>query len=296
MRRVGFQGAPGAFSEEAVLRACGREAIPVPLRENQDVARAVARGVVELGVLPVENTLAGSVPASYDAIIAEPQIQAVGEVVLPIHHCVLGVGGAPLSMVRTVESHPVALAQCAAFLARHPWLQARAAYDTAGAAADVARAQDPTRAALASRAAAGRYDLEVLAADIEDRPDNQTRFLIVSRAAPRLADGAPARTILVLTAANVPGALVRLLTPLAERGLNLTKLESRPTGEPWSYRFVLEFEHHAGDPAAAEAVVAVRAAAQSCHVVGTYALNGAPTLRAVRHSEAVDEWDLAGIA
>ena len=296
MRRVGFQGAPGAFSEEAVLRACGPGATAVPFRENRDVTRAVADGEVELGVLPVENTLAGSVPASYDAIIAEPQVRAVGEFVLPIHHCLLGVRGASLAALRVVESHPVALAQCAAFLARHPRLQARAAYDTAGAAADVARAQDPTRAALASRAAAARYDLDVLAADVEDRPDNQTRFLIVSRATRHLPAGGPARTILVLTAANVPGALVRVLTPLAERGLNLTKLESRPTGEPWSYRFVLEFEHDMGDPAAAEAVLAVRAAAHACHVIGTYALNGAEARRAASRPEVVDEWDLAGIA
>ena len=131
---------------------------------------------------------------------------------------------------------------------------------------------------------------------MEDRPDNQTRFLVVSRTAPRLADGGPARTILVLTAANVPGSLVRLLTPLAERGLNLTKLESRPTGEPWSYRFVVELEHRAGDPSVADALLAVRAAAHSCHVVGTYALDRATGRRTAPRLEAVDEWDLAGIA
>jgi prephenate dehydratase len=213
---------------------------------------------------------------SYDAIIAVPEVQAISEVVLPIHHCVLGLPGATLATLRTVESHPVALAQCAAFFARHPGIEARAAYDTAGAAGEVARAGDPARGALASAAAARRYGLDVLAADVEDRSDNQTRFLVISRAHGRPPDGLPARTILVVTAANRPGSLLRLLTPLAERGLNMSKLESRPTGEPWTYRFVLEFEHVTGDPAVEEATAAIRAAAQSCQLVGSYALDSVP--------------------
>ncbi|HKO15891.1 MAG TPA: prephenate dehydratase domain-containing protein [Gemmatimonadaceae bacterium] len=275
MYRVAFQGAPGAYSEEAVLRACGDDAQPVPLRENRDVADAVADGAVDLGVLPVENTIAGSVPATYDAIIARPQLQAIGELVLPIHHCVLGPPGSSLETLRTVESHPIALAQCTAFFARHPAIHARAAYDTAGAASDVARAQDPARGALASRLAAHRYALTVLASDVEDRADNQTRFLVVSRTPRPQSAGVLARTILVLTVMNRPGALLALLTPLADHGLNMTKLESRPAGEPWAYRFVLEFEHLLGDPNVAEAMDAIRAAARSCHVVGTFAIDEA---------------------
>jgi len=270
--RVGFQGAPGAFSEEAVRAACGPEAEPVPFRENLDVAHAVATGAVNLGVLPVENTLAGSVLASYDAIIANPEVQAIGELALPIHHCVLGIPGASLAGLRVVESHPVALAQCSAFFERHPTIEARSAYDTAGAAQDVARANDVLRGAIASAAAAPRYGLVILAENVEDRADNQTRFLVVSRTVPPLPNGSPARTILVVTTANEPGALVRVLLPLAERGLNLSKLESRPTGEPWTYRFVLEFEHRAHDPAAREAHSLIRERTAACHTVGTYAL------------------------
>jgi prephenate dehydratase len=275
-RRVAFQGELGAYSEEAVIRACGPDVEPVPYRENRDVIKAVADGSVQLGVLPLENTLAGTVTASYDAIADEPTIHAVGEVVIPIHHCVLGVGTASLESLHVVESHPVALAQCAGFLERHAWLQGRAAYDTAGAAREVARSNDPTRGAIAGRPAAARYGLVVLAANVEDRPDNQTRFVVVSRAPSKLADGAVAKSILILSTPNTPGALVRVLVPIAERGLNLTKIESRPTGEPWTYRFVLEFEHVAGDPAASEALRAVRAASASFHVAGSYELK--PTI------------------
>ncbi len=271
MNRVGFQGALGAYSEEAVRQFCGEAVTPVPLRENRDVARAVAGGAVELGVLPIENTLAGSVLASYDAIVAEPNIHAVGEAVVPIHHCVLGMAGASLDTLRTVESHPVALAQCASFFASHPAVSQRAAYDTAGAAADVAAAQDRTRGALASRIAAARHGLAVLAADVEDRADNQTRFLLLSRTPSVLPNDARARTLLVMTTENRPGSLLRLLVPLAERGLNLVKLESRPTGEPWTYRFILEFEHRAGESSASEAMAAMADEALSQRHVGTYA-------------------------
>jgi prephenate dehydratase len=271
-RRVAFQGELGAYSEEAVLRACGADVEPVPCRENRDVVRAVADAAVDLGVLPLENTLAGTVTASYDAIAGETEVHAVGEVVIPIHHCVLGLEGATLARLSCVESHPVALAQCSDFLARHSWLEARAAYDTAGAAREVAHAQDLTRGAIAGRTAAMRYGLAVLAADVEDRPDNQTRFVVLARTLARLPNGASAKTILILSTPNRPGALVRVLAPLADRGLNLTKLESRPTGEPWTYRFVLEFEHVAGDPAATEALHDVRAASASFHLAGTYEL------------------------
>jgi prephenate dehydratase len=271
-RRVAFQGELGAYSEEAVLRACGPDVEPVPCRENRDVVRAVADAAVDLGVLPLENTLAGTVTASYDAIAGETEVHAVGEVVIPIHHCVLGMSGATLRTLSVVESHPVALAQCAGFFARHSWLEARAAYDTAGAARDIARAGDRTRGAIAGRAAATRYGLAVLAADVEDRSDNQTRFVVLAHTPAQITDGVPAKTILILSTLNRPGALVRVLAPLAERGLNLTKIESRPTGEPWTYRFVLEFEHVAGDTAAAAALRDVRAASASFQVAGTYEL------------------------
>src|SRR5206468_1702569 len=155
----------------------------------------VARGEAEAGVLPVENTLAGSVPASYDAILAEPTLHVVREVVIPIHHCVMARAGASLESLRTVESHPIALAQCATWFAQHPDIVARAAYDTAGAARDIGRADDPARGALASRVAAEHYGLEILAENVEDRDDNQTRFVVLERAPRVPPQNAPAKTI-----------------------------------------------------------------------------------------------------
>ena len=168
MLRVAFQGELGAFSEEAVQQAFGANEQSVPCRENREVARLVAAGDADAGVLPVENTLAGSVPASYDAILAEPTIHVTGEVVIPVHHCVMGLARTSLDDLRIVESHPIALAQCAAWFGRHPTIEARAAYDTAGAARDVARAGDRARGALASRVAARRYGLDILAENVED--------------------------------------------------------------------------------------------------------------------------------
>jgi chorismate mutase/prephenate dehydratase len=129
---------------------------------------------------------------------------------------------------------------------------------------------DPCIAAIAGRAAAAHYGLDVLAADVEDRPDNQTRFLAVARAAAALAPETPARTALILTTANVPGALLRVLQPIAEHGLNMSKLESRPTGEPWSYRFFVEIDHTAGESSARAAIVSVRQVTESLRVLGSY--------------------------
>lgn len=271
--RVAFQGDRGAYSEDAILARWGSAATPLPARENADVARAVERGAAEYGVLAVENTLAGSVVASYDALAAAA-VALVGEIVLPIHHCVLAPPGATLDALASVQSHPIALAQCRRFLVAHPQVAAHAAYDTAGAARAVAECGDRTRAAIAGRAAARHFGLSVLAADVEDRPDNQTRFVVLARAPEPPATGTPARTALVAETENVPGALLRVLAPLAAAGLNLSKLESRPTGTPWTYRFFLELEHAAGDPAAARALDALGAATRSLRVLGTFARAG----------------------
>lgn len=273
--RVAFQGEHGAYSEEAVAAWWGGAAVPVPTRECADVAEAVTSGAVAYGVLPVENTLAGSVVATYDALAAAGGVIVVGEVVLPIHHCVLAPAGATLAALATIESHPVALAQCRRFLAAHPWIEPRAAYDTAGAARAVAERGDARGAALAGHGAARRFGLAVLAADVEDRPDNQTRFLVLARAGDALAGaavaaGAPARTALIAVTDNVPGALVRLLAPLATAGLNLSTLESRPTGTPWAYRFFLEVEHAAGDACLTTALGAMRGVARDLRVLGTF--------------------------
>lgn len=269
--RVAFQGELGAYSEDAVRRQwCRGNVEPVPARTCADVVRMVERGEVDSGLLPIENSLAGSVVATYDALAQSRDVWVVGETTLPIHHCLLVLPGAVLDEVRVVESHPVALAQCGRFLGAHRRLMARAAYDTAGAALEVSMARDLERAAIAGRGAAERFGLVVLAADIEDRPDNQTRFLALSRTPAEPSPGSPAKTAIMATTQNTPGALYRLLGPLAEQGINMSKLESRPTGEPWTYSFFLEIEHECCPTELTRALGALREVATGLRVLGTF--------------------------
>ena len=274
--RVAFQGELGAFSEEAVRTYFGATARPLPCRDFAGVGRALEGGGAEFGMLPIENSLAGSVAPSYD-VLGSRRLAVVGEVVSPIHHCVLGVPGARLEGVRRVLSHPVALAQCTRFFAEHTGVEAVSFYDTAGAAREVAERKDPAQAAIASRMAAGRYGLEILAADVEDRPDNQTRFLVT-----RLADsagrdaeahraaGAGLKTAVLAETLDTPGALVKMLLPFSERGINLCKLESRPGEEPWTYRFFIEVECGEEDPGMHAALDEAARFARVFHVLGSY--------------------------
>lgn len=267
--RIAFQGELGAFSEEAI-RNIDPSATATPCRDFIDVAHAVASGEVDAGMLPIENTLAGSVVGSYDALKSCESLHVVAETVVEIHHCVMGIRGAAVGALETVESHPVALAQCTRWLRAHASIAVRAAYDTAGAARDVAARGDVRAAAIAGRHAAARYDLEILAADIEDRSDNQTRFLMVARAPRVLEAGVSARTALLITTPNEPGSLLRVLEPLARNRINMSKLESRPADEPWHYHFFLELDHAAGDPSLATALAELRHATESLRVLGTY--------------------------
>lgn len=277
MTAVAFQGEPGAYSEEAVLRFFGSGASPVPCRDFRAVGDAVAAGDVEWGLLPIENTIAGSVVGSYD-VLASTDLLVVGEVVAPIHHCLLGLPGARLEGITRVLSHPVALAQCTRFLRGRPAMEPVAVYDTAGAAKEVAAAGDPGRAAIAGRRAAVLYELVVLAADIEDRPDNQTRFLVVRSAegaaspsdAGIIRRGGRPKLLLLVETRNEPGALVGVLRPFADRRINLSNLEARPGGEPWSYRFFIEVEAARDDELTRAALAEVRERAESIRVLGGF--------------------------
>lgn len=277
MTSVAFQGELGAYSEEAVLRFFGEAAVPVPCRSFEDVGAAVESGETGWGLLPIENTIAGSVVGSYD-VLAASELAVVGEVVAPISHCLLGIAGATIGGLRRVLSHPVALAQCTRYLRSLDGVEVLATYDTAGAAREVAVAGDPARAAIASRGAAGRYGLEVLASDLQDRSDNQTRFLVVARpggSAPADPTGAPRaagpmKAALLVETPDTPGALVGVLRPFAERGINLSKLESRPAGEPWTYRFFMEIEAGADHPAAREALADIRDRATRVRLLGSF--------------------------
>lgn len=272
---VAFQGELGAFSEEAVRTWFGAEVVPLPCREFRQVGEAVLTGKVDAGLLPVENSLAGTVQPAYD-VLAEPGIVVVGEVVRPIRHFLLGVPGSSLDGLERVISHPVALAQCVNFLSRYPKIEVLAVYDTAGAAREVAEGRKPEVAAIAAHAAAERYGLEVLAGDLQDRSDNQTRFVVIRREESAPLPGEARRkdlgwkTALLVETENRPGALVDILLPLSEGRVNLTKLESRPGVSPWSYRFFLEFEGDAEDQGASRALDLLRERARSVRVLGTF--------------------------
>lgn len=303
--KVAFQGEPGAYSEEAVRAVFGDDVEPVPRRSFEDVATSVLRGETERGLLPVENTLAGTVAGSYD-VLAGGELEVVGEVVRRIRHCLLGLPGARIDGLRRVLSHPVALAQCTEFFRRHPEIEGVAVYDTAGAARSVAEEGDAAVGAVAAAGAARRYGLEVLASDLQDRPDNQTRFYVVGRREgeeePRPptesgdqadaerrrgpaggttetgtgrpeapGDRDPAwKTAILFRTRNEPGALVRVLQAFSERSVNLSKLESRPGEDPWTYRFFLEFEDRGDRGAAREAVREAAAAARELKVLGIF--------------------------
>ena len=266
-RRTSFQGALGAFSEEAV-RILVPDAEPVPRNTFDAVVQAVESGEDPFGVVAVENTLAGAVAEAYDAL-ERGDVKVVAEVAIPIRHCLLGVPGASIDALREARSHPVALSQCRGFFAAHPGIRAQAVYDTAGAAQEVAQSADPLVAAIASRRAGERYGLDVLMADLQDRDDNQTRFYLIVRRPGDRPPAGPLKTACVAELENRPGSLHALLGVFAELGLDLSHVASRPAASPWTYRFIIEFTHGTSE----EAGRALETAAPLCarlRVLGTF--------------------------
>lgn len=280
-RRVAFQGAPGAFSDDAARAVLGRsgetDGTTVPCTQFEDVFAAVRDGHADLGVVPVENTLAGSVQRTYDLLL-ERRLAIVGEQVLRIEHCLLGVPGSSVGGLDRVLSHPVALAQCRRFLAAHPGVRPTPTHDTAASVEMIMLEGDPSAGAVASRRSAKVYGAVVLADHLEDDPANFTRFLVVARpddphAHPPRATGddRATKTSLVLTLANRPGALVEALQPMAAAAVDLVMIESRPLpGRPFEYAFYVDLAGHADDPAVATALGALSLVAQTVEVLGSY--------------------------
>ena len=274
---VAFQGEHGAHSDEAARAWFGEGVETLPRHDYRDVTRAVAAGEADFGVLPIESTLSGSVGAALDALL-ETDLEIEGEVVRPIHHCLLGVPGATAEGLQKVLSDPAALAQCRGFFEAHPAVEAIAVHDTAGAARLVAEGGDPAVGAIATEAAGERYGLAVLARDLQDRMDNSTRFFLVRRQGkagpvPTLAHP---KCLAVFETGDRPGALVDVLHAFARHGVNLSRLESRPGRLPWTYRFVAEIAGDPRDPRAATALEEVRTRAMSLVVRGPFAA-AAPT-------------------
>ncbi len=266
-RTVAFQGEPGAYSQEAIFQHFGRQVNTVPCATFEDVFRAVEDGTATLGLLPVENSQAGSINQAFDLLL-DHDLRVVGEVKLRVRHCLLAPSGTKQSEIKRVHSHYQALAQCERYLRTRGW-EAIVAYDTAGAAKDLAADPQPGTAAIASALAAETYGLEVLDAGIEDSPDNTTRFFLLGREEPPPAK--VNKTSIVFATMHTPGALYHVLGELATRSINLTKIESRPRrNRPWHYVFYVDLEGHWQDATINRALLGLLTRTAFLKLLGSY--------------------------
>ncbi len=243
---VAIQGEPGSFSHEAALKLVpGATIVPCPV--SAEVFSALSEGRVDAAVIPIENSLAGSVAEHFDLLLTH-DVKVERETLLRIRHNLIANPGTAMSGIERVFSHPVALAQCRRFFAEHPKMSARAFYDTAGSVKQLIEAPDDHAAAIASAAAAEYYGAAILQADIEDNPENFTRFFLVRRAAGSVADPESNKISLAFSVENRSGSLVAVLNELAALGTNLTKIESRPVhGKPWEYIFYVDCQMRSSD-------------------------------------------------
>ena len=267
MEIVAYQGEAGAFSEEGAL-ALFPEAERVPLPSIRKVFEAVEVGRAGWGLVPMDNSQAGSINETYDLFLRHG-LHLVGETVVRVDHCLLALPGSAIDDLRDVISHPQAIAQCEEFL-NGLEVNVRAEYNTAGAAKRIAEERLEHTAAIASRRAAELYGLEVLAERIQTYPDNSTRFGALSRDPKPI--GTPDKSSLVFGVGHVSGSLYRCLGAFAERHLSLTKLESRPRpGRPWEYVFYVDVDASAQRPEMIEALAALSEHATFTRLLGSYA-------------------------
>ena len=269
--RVAFQGEPGAFSEAAAIQLLGESINTVPRPTFEGMFRSITDGAADAILAPVENSLAGSVVRVFDLLL-ESQLAIVAETILPIEMQLIALPGASLDDIRSVASHPMALAQCERFFAAHPQWKRVPSEDTAGSVREAIAAGDKSRAAIAGRRAAEHYRAVILAERIQDNAENFTRFvLLVPEKEAAASQTAEARkTSLAMRLAHRPGALLDSLDPFAKHGVNLLKIESRPIhGRPWEYQFFIDVE--AEDAATLDhALAEVRKATSELRVLGRY--------------------------
>ena len=267
MTTVAFQGERGAYSEEAIYQFFGSKVEPLPCRRFDDIFDATESGEADYGALPIENSTAGSINKAYD-LLPDHDLRIWGEVILRVQHALLAPPGTAVADIKRVRSHPQALAQCERYLSSHGWAP-DTAYDTAGSARDLASAPGTDVAVIASRLAGKLYGLEELDYGIEDSVYNYTRFFILSHEEPPPAERN--KTSVVFSTRHIAGALHACLGEFADRGINVTKIESRPRRDrPWHYNFYLDFEGHWHDPACTEALAGLLLKASFVKVLGSY--------------------------
>jgi prephenate dehydratase len=268
-KKIAFQGERGANSHIACV-AVYSDHEPMPCATFEDALTAVASGDADLGMIPIDNSIAGRV-ADIHHLLPHANLHIIGEYFLPIHFQLLAVKGATLDTIKTVESHIHALGQCRRFIGEHGF-KAVIAADTAGAARHVAEAKDASRAALAPRLAADIYGLDVLADNVEDLAHNTTRFVILSREDKRVARGnGPVITTFVFRVRNVPAALYKAMGGFATNGVNMTKLESYMLeGNFFATMFYADVEGHPDDRGVAFALDELKFFSREFKILGVY--------------------------
>ncbi len=265
--RIAFQGERGAFSEEATLHLFPYAVETVPCHTFEKLFSAVEEGRADFALAPLENSLAGHVTRSYDLLYETP-LWISAEVVRPIHHCLIGCPDASLGELRSVQSHPVALAQCEKFFESSPGVKRITAEDTAGSVREVMERGDPGVAAIAGAHAAEVYGAKILKSNIEDYPENFTRFALLGRE--RTTSGVADKHSIVLKLRHEPGTLYRALEPFARNGINLANLLCRPLKRsPWHYLFFLDFL--SASPESTDAAIQqLRTMAEEVRMLGSY--------------------------
>ena len=267
---VAFQGEPGAYSEAAAQRYAP-DATLLPCPSFEDVFRAVESGRASFGVLPIENSIGGTIHRNYDLLL-EHALQIVGDLELKVVHSLIALPGTTIDQIKTIYSHPQALAQCDRYLRSLPGVEVVATYDTAGSAKLIKDRQLAGAAAIASERAAAVFSLQILESGIQDFADNITRFLVVAPASTAPVAAATNKTTVVFTLANEAGALFKALSVFALRGIDLTKLESRPIpGRPWEYLFYVDLAAGAEDARCARAFAHLAEFAPMFRNLGSYA-------------------------
>jgi prephenate dehydratase len=266
---VAHFGDADAYAAEAAARLYP-EARLLPCRSTPDVMRAVTRGEAACGVVPIENSLAGAIPDTYD-VLAHAPLAIVDETVLAVPHCLVGLANTNIDALARIHSHPAALAQCRRFLSSLPDVLPDVAPSTAAAARRVAEARDPSQAAISSRRAGERYGLAVLLNDVSDHARNYTRFVAVATHTRLDRDGRAWRTAVRFVTHHHPGALASAIQPLAASGVNMTSLQSRPiAGRPWNYQFYADLEGHPLDAPVAEALRSLEGEVAELGFLGCY--------------------------
>jgi arogenate/prephenate dehydratase len=270
-RTIAFQGEPGAYSEAAALEFFGPETRTLPCHAFEDVFVAVSHGEASHGILPIENSLAGSIHRNYDLLLRN-DLHIVGEYLHRVSHCLLAIPGVSLEEIRQVHSHPQALAQCEENLAKLGLEQIVEA-DTAGSARWLQETGLRQAAAIASRRAAQVYQLNILIENFEDNPANFTRFLIIAEQPEEVVDSNMGnyKTSIVFSLPNRPGSLFKAMSVFALRDIDLTKIESRPIqGKPWEYMFYIDFAGYAGSQVCARALSHLEEIAVFLRILGSY--------------------------